>query len=69
MTPQTRLKIVGVFFALLLLLNLILAATLVINWLVFWIVLVIIAAISYWGIPWLKRKWISKVEDQNINQK
>jgi len=69
MTPQTRLKIVGVFFALLLLLNLILAATLVINWLVFWIVLIIIAVISYWGIPWLKRKWISKVEDQNINQK
>jgi fatty acid desaturase len=58
MNPRTKLKIIGGFFALLLLANLILAATLVINWLVFWLVLIIIAAISYWGIPWLKRTWI-----------
>jgi len=62
MTPQTKLKIVGGFFALLLLLNLILAATMVIDWLVFWMVLIVIAAFSYWGIPWLKRTWLSKPE-------
>lgn len=60
MKPATKLKMVGIFFALVLLLNLILAATMLINWVTFWAVLILVAAISYWGIPRLKRKWISQ---------
>lgn len=59
MIPATKLKIVGVFFGVILILNMLLVAFRKTSWGIFWLVLVIVAAISYWGIPWLKRKWIS----------
>ncbi|MEK6937406.1 MAG: hypothetical protein AABX04_00030 [Nanoarchaeota archaeon] len=58
MTPSTTLKIIGVFFAVVLLLNLLAVSFRIIGWGIFWAVLIVIAAISYWGIPWLKRKWL-----------
>ena len=60
MKPTTKLKIIGTFFGIILILNMILAAMMLINWMVFWGVLIVVAAISYWGIPWLKRKWLSQ---------
>ncbi|MFA6461648.1 MAG: hypothetical protein WCV90_05225 [Candidatus Woesearchaeota archaeon] len=56
MKAATKLKIVGVFFGVVLILNMLLVAFRITSWGVFWLVLAIVAAISYWGIPWLKRR-------------
>jgi hypothetical protein len=58
MTPTTKLKLIGCFFAALLVLNLVLVSFLVISWGVFWIVLVVIGVIAYWVIPWYKKRFI-----------
>jgi hypothetical protein len=58
MNPFLLLKLFGLFLALLLVLNLILASLRKISWLTFWLVLVLIAFISYWGIPLVKKRLI-----------
>ncbi|MBI4983473.1 hypothetical protein HZC32_02415 [Candidatus Woesearchaeota archaeon] len=54
MTPHTKLKLAGLFFGAVLVLNLVLVAFRVTDWLTFWIVLIIVAAVAYIGIPVLK---------------
>ncbi len=58
MTPTTQLKLIGCFFAVLLVLNLVLASFLVISWGTFWVVLAVIGAVAYWGIPWWKKRFV-----------
>ena len=58
MNSETKLKLIGCFFAALLVLNLGLASFMMISWGVFWIVLAVIGAIAYWGIPWYKKRFI-----------
>lgn len=58
MTLETQLKLLGLFFTILLVLNLILASFRVIGWGTFWMILAVIGAIAYWGIPWWKKKFI-----------
>ncbi len=59
MTPTTKLKLIGCFFAVLLVLNLVLASFMMISWGIFWLVLAVIGAIAYWGIPWYKKRKMS----------
>lgn len=57
MTPQLLLKIVGIILALILILNLVLAALRKISWITFWVVIVIEAVFAYVVLPRLKKKW------------
>jgi len=60
MLPQVKLMLIGIFFTLLLIANLFLVGFRVYGWLVFWLILAVIAAISYFGIPRLKKKMIKE---------
>jgi len=59
MKPENKLKMMGIFFGLVLILNMLLVAFRVTSWIFFWIVLIVVALVSYFGIPWLKRYWLT----------
>jgi hypothetical protein len=66
MQPTTTLKIIGTGLTLALVANLLLASFRLYNWMVFWIVLIVIAALSYWGVPWWKRRYVVISENKSI---
>ncbi len=55
MTPR-QLKIIGYFFLLILILNLLLFALRIISGSIFWVVIVVGAVFVYWVLPRMKKK-------------
>tara|TARA_Y100000310_G_C20345872_1_gene651991 strand:- start:433 stop:609 length:177 start_codon:yes stop_codon:yes gene_type:complete len=56
MNKQQKLKLTGYFILTLLMLNLILYAMRLINWIVFWGVILIGFVFVKQGLPWLKKR-------------
>lgn len=59
MNPELKLKLIGYFLTVLLIANLLLFSFTIINWKIFLLVLTIVGSISYWGVPWLRKRLTS----------
>jgi len=54
--PQ-KLKLIGYLVLLILILNLVLFAFVIINWIVFWAIIILGAIFAWKILPWLKEKF------------
>lgn len=58
MIPELKLKLIGYFLTVLLIANLLLFSFTIISWKIFLLVLAVVGAISYWGVPWVRKRLI-----------